>query len=538
MVYNPVELSRVAYVDPVVGHNASAAIGSTIHKFKTIAAALAAVPDGGAVVVAPGVYTENLTVPPAIAAVALRGVSAGAVTLVGNITWSPVGATVVQFCAFTDLTVTGNITVNTTGKVNVAGVTFRGFNLRHAGNVTVTGRGTGVDLVHLAGAYAVGTCTLLDVAAQLLAITPGSFTVTTLTLSDAAATDLKAEGVTATTTYIGTGCTVTTTGGTIGTADVFGSYVGHGTNAAAVTIESGATFDAFGPRLTTVTVAAGGACRLYNPIISGDVNTSGAYRQYGGEFDTINVLADAAVIMNVHVRGYVQVTSVIACYACVIDNDVYNGGFGGQTSLYGCSVAGITNDDPGSSMGIYGCNLNLLDADGMIQCFYCTMNTAVLNDNAGTLRVYGGVVVTVENNTTSGGGTLELLGGVQVLGTLTAAAGTTIDAIEADTRLATISGDVRVTGRNGTFKTITSSEVAGNEEKCVIDASGGDVDYTLPPIENCVGRTYHVIRKDSSGNLVHVVADGSETIIGAGFYAINPYGSFKFWNDGIEWFID
>lgn len=72
----------------------------------------------------------------------------------------------------------------------------------------------------------------------------------------------------------------------------------------------------------------------------------------------------------------------------------------------------------------------------------------------------------------------------------------------------------------------------------LVDASGGDVDVTLPLASGTSGRSYNIKRVDNTSNIVRVLRSGADTIDGA----INKplaiqYEAYQFVSDGSGWFI-
>ena len=70
------------------------------------------------------------------------------------------------------------------------------------------------------------------------------------------------------------------------------------------------------------------------------------------------------------------------------------------------------------------------------------------------------------------------------------------------------------------------------------DASGGGFTITLPAVASHTGRVYHIKKIDSSGNLVTVDGNSSETIDDATTATLaSQYDAITIQSDGDEWFI-
>jgi hypothetical protein len=85
---------------------------------------------------------------------------------------------------------------------------------------------------------------------------------------------------------------------------------------------------------------------------------------------------------------------------------------------------------------------------------------------------------------------------------------------------------------------ITSSTNAGDETYATLDATSGNVIYTLPAVATCPNRRYKVVRIDSSGNTATVAGNGAETINGSNTFPFTAqYDAFEFWNNGTAWYV-
>lgn len=60
----------------------------------------------------------------------------------------------------------------------------------------------------------------------------------------------------------------------------------------------------------------------------------------------------------------------------------------------------------------------------------------------------------------------------------------------------------------------TGDFTAGTSHRYLVDASGGAITVSLPSVVGFYPRGYSITKTDSSANLVIIVPDGSETILG------------------------
>jgi len=60
----------------------------------------------------------------------------------------------------------------------------------------------------------------------------------------------------------------------------------------------------------------------------------------------------------------------------------------------------------------------------------------------------------------------------------------------------------------------TTSFTVGSSYRYLVDATAGDVTVTLPPVAGQNTKGYSITKTDSSTNLVIIVPDGSDTILG------------------------
>lgn len=85
---------------------------------------------------------------------------------------------------------------------------------------------------------------------------------------------------------------------------------------------------------------------------------------------------------------------------------------------------------------------------------------------------------------------------------------------------------------------ITADEtLTVNEDIVKVDATGGDVTVTLPPVAGNNGREYTIHRIDGSANAVDVDGDGAETINDALNVVLAQYDSIHIYCDESEWWI-
>ena len=100
-----------------------------------------------------------------------------------------------------------------------------------------------------------------------------------------------------------------------------------------------------------------------------------------------------------------------------------------------------------------------------------------------------------------------------------------------------------VTGGGGTARnapvTVTSDyEVELEDEYIFVDATGGDVEVTLPPAADTGSRRYTIKQIDADLNTVTVVGDSAETIDGdASIELSSDYLALSVVSDGTQWFI-
>jgi hypothetical protein len=77
-----------------------------------------------------------------------------------------------------------------------------------------------------------------------------------------------------------------------------------------------------------------------------------------------------------------------------------------------------------------------------------------------------------------------------------------------------------------------------NDYAIMCDASGGGFTITLPAAASHTGRVYHIKKIDSSGNIVTVDGNSSETIDDATTAVLTTqYEAITIQCDGDEWFI-
>lgn len=75
-------------------------------------------------------------------------------------------------------------------------------------------------------------------------------------------------------------------------------------------------------------------------------------------------------------------------------------------------------------------------------------------------------------------------------------------------------------------------------EVVLVDAAGGAVTVTLPPVKQFYGQIVQVKKMDNSGNAVAIAAQAGQTIDGAASISItSQYNSFTLLSTGTEWVI-
>lgn len=175
-------VAGIIHVDATYGDDGTGSRTRPGFPFQTIGAALAAAQDGDTLFVHPGTYTENPTLPPGLSFLAIYSIGLGAAHLVGNVTWNPV-TNVGQLITIEDLFVTGNITTDATGKTGGQSL-LRAKNMRHFGNLSCTGRGSGLDYVQYgACSFSIPTATMVDMIVQMSPIAPFNSVITTFNAS-------------------------------------------------------------------------------------------------------------------------------------------------------------------------------------------------------------------------------------------------------------------------------------------------------------------------------------------------------------------
>jgi len=86
--------------------------------------------------------------------------------------------------------------------------------------------------------------------------------------------------------------------------------------------------------------------------------------------------------------------------------------------------------------------------------------------------------------------------------------------------------------------TATNTTLLLSDSILNVDASGGDRTITLPPASTSVGIVFRVYKIDTSGNLVIIDGDGSETINGNTTVSIaKQYGNIAITSDGSDYII-
>ena len=84
----------------------------------------------------------------------------------------------------------------------------------------------------------------------------------------------------------------------------------------------------------------------------------------------------------------------------------------------------------------------------------------------------------------------------------------------------------------------TTFSVLAEDQLVVCDASGAAFDVELPPAASSPGVTIRVKKADASANAVTLTPDGSDTIDGAGSYALSTqYAGVTVISDGTSWWI-
>ena len=87
-------------------------------------------------------------------------------------------------------------------------------------------------------------------------------------------------------------------------------------------------------------------------------------------------------------------------------------------------------------------------------------------------------------------------------------------------------------------RSVTANTTLGNADDVVlVDASGGAVTITLPPAATAT-KEFCIKKIDTSGFVVTVDGDGSETIDnGTTVLLATPYDAIRVTSDGSEWWI-
>ena len=68
-----------------------------------------------------------------------------------------------------------------------------------------------------------------------------------------------------------------------------------------------------------------------------------------------------------------------------------------------------------------------------------------------------------------------------------------------------------------------------------MNATGGAKTVTMPPAADVKGHVYEIIKWDSSGNSVSLVADGTDTLYGGAVSTTTQYGVLKVRSVGDGW---
>ena len=88
-------------------------------------------------------------------------------------------------------------------------------------------------------------------------------------------------------------------------------------------------------------------------------------------------------------------------------------------------------------------------------------------------------------------------------------------------------------------ETFTGADTLGTDNYVALcDATSASFTLSLPTAVGIAGQLYHIKKIDSTGNLVTIDANGSETIDGVDTVVISTqYESFKIVSNGTNWFI-
>lgn len=99
-------------------------------------------------------------------------------------------------------------------------------------------------------------------------------------------------------------------------------------------------------------------------------------------------------------------------------------------------------------------------------------------------------------------------------------------------------------GGSGGFSSVVSKVYADSpfttqaSELVSFNATGGNSVVNLPTAVGADGKEIAIFKTDSSGNIVTINADGSETINGSASYALGiQYESVRLISDGANWLI-
>lgn len=83
-----------------------------------------------------------------------------------------------------------------------------------------------------------------------------------------------------------------------------------------------------------------------------------------------------------------------------------------------------------------------------------------------------------------------------------------------------------------------SGAIAVDDYMLLVDASGGAVVLTLPPVSKAPDAAFLIKKTDATANTVTVDGNGAETIDGAATKVISSqWEAYQFYSNGSAWFV-
>lgn len=83
-----------------------------------------------------------------------------------------------------------------------------------------------------------------------------------------------------------------------------------------------------------------------------------------------------------------------------------------------------------------------------------------------------------------------------------------------------------------------SGSIAPDDYMLLVNASGGAVTLTLPPVGNSPDASFLIKKTDATANTVTVDGSGAETIDGAATKVISSqWEAYQFYSNGTAWYV-